>query len=220
MTAPSPWLAKSHRLEQDRRLLLNLWSALDRAEMGLNGSASGLVDTPEFRALFQRVEAALTAIDAQQREYLAHYAGDEESGRKGASVGDLEFVRWMDSTAARALAGRQTPVISRALLESVRQAAERQQMGLRTWIEGALAAQLKSGGNHRPTPLTLQIRDALREGPATVRELAERLGAPQAAVAITLRHLARPSRHEGRALVAFAGKKGSRFARWVSLEEP
>ncbi len=213
------WLEKARALEEDRRLLVRAWEALDRLELGLNGHGQGLTDTDEYRTVFRRLGERLTEVNTRQGAYLARvddYAYQTaESGRKGGMSGETVFVRRLMDREGQTARGMRAPVISSALVADAREVAARQGMSLRTWIEAALRQYLTSRAVSTGTrlPLTERVREVLRNEPLSARQLAERCQVPVAQVTIALKGLKR------KGIVRLAGPWGVHNAAWVSLEE-
>ncbi len=213
------WFDKARALEDDRKLLVRAWEALDRLELGLNGHGRGLTDSPEFRTLFRRLGERLTAVNEQQGDYLARldaYAETtEDSGRKGGMTGERLFVRRLQHGEGLQDRGRRAPLISRSLIEDASEVAARQGMSLRTWIEAALRQYLASRAvsTGARLPLTERVRAALREEPLSARQLAERFGVPVVQVTVALKGLKR------KGVARMVGRWGAQNPPWVSLEE-
>jgi hypothetical protein len=211
------WFEKAHRLEEDRSTLLDLLETLASVRMRLNGTAGGLAEMLEYRAIERRVMAELTALNERQNAYIAEMMAwtphrDEESGHLGGLAGDLEFIRRNRTREAAALNG-QTARVSGLLLADAQRYASEQNMSVRTWIESAIRRALKPGANPSRETLTERLRVRLKGAPASAKRLAEEFALPHPIISHALRHLT------WRGLARYSGPHGSREHPWVSLEE-
>lgn len=212
------WFAKAHRLEEDRLTLLRLLSTFSETRLRLNGTAGGLVESPEYLSIERRIMRELTTLNERQNGYIAEMMAfeperDSESGHLGGIAGDLAFTRRSGTQEAALLNGRRTPVIAGTLMADVLRVAEQRRVNVRTLIESIIRKHLHGASWHEGLHFTDRLRDRLRLGPADCHTLARDLRVPLTKVTVALRGL------RSRGYARYTGPRGSRNRVWVSLEE-